>query len=326
MSATQRLCEAVRRSLAPPLPVLAVSGGPDSVALLRAVRQTWPDEPLVVAHYNHQLRGEASDGDETFTSELSQRFNAMFAVGRADVRGEAERTQGNLEAVARSMRYAWLAEVARSQGREAVATAHTASDQAETVLHRLLRGAGFQGLRGIADEREIAPGVRLVRPLLTITRPEVLGYLAALGQASRHDASNDDANRTRNRIRHELLPLLEANYNPAIARVLVRLADQAEEFFHEEEATASELLTLAERPRAGAMIVLDRAALAGASRSQVRSLFRGIYRREGWPLDDVPFALWDRLAGVVRGEESALDLPAGVRIRTRGGVAQLYRV
>lgn len=328
MRPSDRLRHAVRvlldRERGRPGLVVAVSGGPDSVALLRAVHEARPDATrLVVAHLNHQLRGEASDADAAFVADLAGRLGLRFVGASRDVRALA--VGENLEATARAVRYAWLAEVAREHGLDRIATGHTASDQAETVLLRLLRGAGFQGLRGIAAERELGPGLVVVRPLRTITRAEVLAYLAEVGQDARHDASNDDDALRRNRLRHHLLPLLEAEYNPAVARVLVRLADQAEEYFAEEDAAATELLALAERPRAGAVIVLDRRVLAGQPRFRLRGLFRAVYRREGWPQDDVPFALWDRIAGVALGEEPALDLAGGVRVECREQVVRVNR-
>ena len=137
--------------------------------------------------------------------------------------------------MARRLRYDWLTRVAGEAGAGWVATGHTANDQAETVLHRLLRGAGLRGLRGIAARRPLAAGVGLVRPLLDATRDEVMAYLEAIGQAYRQDSSNLDPALTRNRIRHQLLPRLAAEYNPQIVAVLGRLAGQAEEVYGAEE-------------------------------------------------------------------------------------------
>ncbi len=332
MQGSERLREAVRaaihRERERPGLVVAVSGGPDSVALLRAIHEVRPSGALpclLVAHLNHQLRGAASDEDAAFVADLAERLGLRFIGASRDVRGLVEATGQNLEATARTVRYRWLAEVAREHGLDRIATGHTADDQAETVLMRLFRGTGIQGLRGIAGERELEPGVAVVRPLRTVTRTEVLTYLETIGQPARHDASNDDLTLRRNRIRQHLLPLLATEYNPAIARVLVRLADQAEEIFAEEEASAAELLRLAERPRAGGMIVLDRRPLADVPRFRLRGLFRAIYRREGWPQDDMPFARWDQLAGVVLGEETAVDLAGGVRVEAREQVVQVTR-
>ena len=139
------------------------------------------------------------------------------------------------------------------------------------MLHRLLRGTGLQGLRGIAAQRELEPGVRLVRPLLQTMRTEIIAYLKNLNQPFREDSTNSDPSFTRNRIRSELLPLLAAHYNPAVSKSLARLAEQAEVLYRDEEAAAVTLLTTAELPRAGALLVFDlaqpdgRAAAAYAS-------------------------------------------------------------
>jgi tRNA(Ile)-lysidine synthase len=235
----------------------------------------------------------------------------------------ARQEGGNLEAVARRVRYDWLTRVAQETGSAWVATGHTADDQAETVLHRLLRGAGLRGLRGIAVRRELAPGVELVRPLLAVTRTEVLAYLQAEAQAYRQDSTNLDPGYTRNRIRHELLPHLAERYNPAVVQTLARLAEQAEEAFRDEEARARALLAEAERPRAGALLVLDRPTLAAAPRRLVREALRLAWEREGWPLGEMGFGDWDRVAAVALGEAAAADLPGGVRARCRERVVQL---
>jgi tRNA(Ile)-lysidine synthase len=304
--------------------VLAVSGGPDSVALLRATIAARPGGvQLVVAHLNHQLRGSNSEADERFVAELHAKLTASgiydlrLCVGRCDVGEVARRDGDNIEAVARRERYRWLAEVAVREGARWVATGHTADDQAETVLLRLLRGAGLQGLRGIAGSRPLAAAVSLVRPLLRTTRAEVLAYLQALGQTYREDASNSDRQRTRNRIRHELLPLLVRDYNPAVTSVLGRLATQAEELFALEQGEARALLQAAQRPRAGQLVVLDRAVLAAAPRHRVREVFRLLWAREAWPVAAMGHAAWDRLAGLSRAEARGLDLPGGVRARLR---------
>jgi tRNA(Ile)-lysidine synthase len=206
-----------------------------------------------------------------------------------------------------------------------VATGHTADDQAETVVHRLLRGTGLRGLRGIARRRPLAPGVELVRPLLEVTQAEVLAYLEAEGQPFRSDRTNADLGFTRNRIRRDLLPRLAQEYNPAVVDVLCRLAAQAEEVFREEEADARALLAAAERPRAGALVVFDRSTLAGAPRRLVREAFRQVWERESWPLGEMGFDHWERLVAVAFGGAEAVDLPGGVRARGRGRVVQVGR-
>jgi tRNA(Ile)-lysidine synthase len=328
-----RLEALVRRALAglPGLErgvVAAVSGGPDSVALLRAllaVRPAASPWPLSAAHLNHALRGADSDSDEAFVIGLCAGLGVPLSRHRLDVGALARAEGGNLEDVARRERYRWLADVAQNAGAAWVATGHTASDQAETVLHRLLRGAGLTGLRGIAGRRELAPGVDLVRPLLRVRRVDVTLYLGSLGQPARQDASNADLRFTRNRIRHELLPHLAARYNPAVEAALARLAEQADEACRSKEEEAAALLATAELPRAGPVLVFDAARLAAAPARLVRAAFRLVWRREGWPRGRMGCDDWRRLADLAAAAAGAVDLPGHVTARRRGGALQLRR-
>jgi tRNA(Ile)-lysidine synthase len=186
-----------------------------------------------------------------------------------------------------------------------------------------LRGTGLDGLRGIAARRNIGPGVSVIRPLLAVTREEVVAYLAALGQAARHDASNNDATMTRNRIRHELLPLLQRDYNPRIAEALARIAAQAEEVSAAEEALAADLLRAAELPRAGATVVLSVDILRGEPRRVIRGAFRLLWGREGWPRGAMGFTEYERLADLVLSDGGAHDMPGAVNARRRGAVVQI---
>src|SRR5262245_22183340 len=291
--------------------VVAVSGGADSVALLRALADDSPPGGLIVAHLNHRLRGADSDADAAFVAQLCPQL--PHHIEAIDVAVAAADGGENLESAARRVRYEFLEKVAHETGASWVATAHTLDDQAETVLHRLIRGTGLRGLRGIAERRNLAPGITLLRPMLTVCRTEVIAYLREIGQEWREDATNRDPAFTRNRIRHELLPLLRT-FNPAIADVLGRLAAQAEEVFGEIEEAASSLLARAEHPRAGAVCVFNAAALADADPHLVRELLNLLWEREGWPRGDMTASLWARAAAVARGEAPAWDLPGGIRV------------
>jgi tRNA(Ile)-lysidine synthase len=304
--------------------VVAVSGGPDSVALLRALLDGGAG-PLLVGHVNHQLRGAESDADEQFVVDLSRTLGCAVRTERVPVALQAQSTGDNLESCARQARYDALLAIARAAGYRWIATGHTADDQAETVLHRLIRGTGLQGLRGIARRRQLGPGICVVRPLLAARRSEVLAYLDALQQPFRLDSSNVELRFTRNRIRQELLPLLAQHYNQAIADILARLAAQADEAWPEIEALAEELRRQAERPRAADVLVFDRAALRAAPASRLREMFRLIWAREGWPQAHMTFVAWGRLAALAQGAESSLDLPGGVRAHCRERVVQLCR-
>jgi tRNA(Ile)-lysidine synthase len=312
--------------------VVAVSGGPDSVALTRALldlQSTLRLQPLILAHLNHQLRGAESDADESFVEVMSRGLleegigDVRFISQRKDVRKQALDAKDNLEKVAREARYAWLAQVARNAGARWVAAGHTANDQAETILHRLLRGAGLKGLRGIAERRPLEDGVTVIRPMLAVTRAEVMDYLQVKRQAFRQDSSNFDRRLTRNRIRHELLPYLEKEYNPAIISVLCHLAQQAGTAYGRVQARAEKLLAGIERPRAGSLLIFDREQLSQAPRSLIRETFRLVWTREGWPAGGMGFKEWDRLAGVVLGEIRAADFPGGVRASAYERVVQI---
>src|SRR5262249_45357023 len=155
----------------------------------------------------------------------SRENGLLLRCERVNVAARARAAGDNLESTARRVRYAWLTTVAREAGASWVATGHTADDQAETVLHRLLRGTGLKGLCGIPARRPLAAGVQLLRPLLHTRKYELLAFLEALGQDYRRDSSNADLALVRNRIRHELLPHLAAAYNPAVVSALCRLAE-----------------------------------------------------------------------------------------------------
>jgi tRNA(Ile)-lysidine synthase len=339
-----RVLREVRRFAvtAPGAGVVAVSGGADSVALLRALHAA-PVKVLVVAHVNHQLRGADSDADEAFVRELCATLGVECRVKSVDVAALA--AGDNLESTARRVRYEFFAEVAQEAGAAWIATAHTADDQAETVLHRLIRGTGLQGLRGIAGskrtenrgqrtepaESSIPPSdlcslssVALVRPLLTLTRSDVLAHLAAINQPYREDASNADTRFTRNRIRHELLPLLKT-FNPDVVSALAHLAEHANEAHEVIVVAAAELLAKAERPRTADTIILDAGTLLAAPRAVLRSALRLLWEREGWPMSDMTFDAWERAVEVAGRNAPACDFPGGVSMRHAGRVVQISR-
>lgn len=316
-----------RRHRLGPLPgVVAVSGGADSVALLRAFHQLG-GRPLVVAHFDHGLREAESDADAAFVADLAGRLGVPYRLGRGKLSADAP----GLEAAARRQRYDWLAEVVADCGAGWVATGHTADDQAETVLHRLIRGTGLHGLRGMSDRsplpvsgRGLGGGDWLLRPLLTVTRADVLAYLASLNQPYRDDSTNADPRFTRNRIRHELLPLLRT-FNPDAAGALNRLAEQAAEADAAMAGLAADFLRAAERPRAGGLVILDAVAIVTVPVPVLRTLLRLVWEREGWPAGDMTAAHWDHAAAVASSRAGGRDFPGGVSMRLKGRVVQIGR-
>jgi len=203
---------------------VAVSGGADSVGLLHALRNSASEMGLLlaVAHVHHGIRGTAADDDAQFVAELAQSLELEFSLHRVDTPGVAQSRKQTLEEAARALRYAWFGELIADGKVDAVATAHTLDDQAETVLHRMVRGAWTEGLGGIHPVVECGRGM-ILRPFLRARREEIRAWLGEMGQAWREDASNQDMTHTRNRIRKELLPQIEG-FNPRIAEQLAHLA------------------------------------------------------------------------------------------------------
>jgi tRNA(Ile)-lysidine synthase len=311
--------------------VLAISGGPDSVALAHACVALWQQQRMAqvtLAHLNHQLRGTDSDADEAFVKKLPVAWNApqlRCHTRRIDVALAAQQRGDNLENAGRDERYRWLTEIAQREDAAWVATGHTADDQAETVLHHLLRGSGLAGLAGMTDRRSLTPVIDLVRPLLAIRRAQVMAYLQENQLIYCRDASNDDLSFTRNLIRHKLMPVLERDYNPQIVEVLGRTALQLREIQDELAKQARALLKNVELPRAGAVIVLKRAPLEAAGPVLVRESLRIVWQREGWPQGEMGFADWERAAALVSGASAGNDFPGGVRVRATDHVIQIER-
>ncbi len=200
---------------------VAVSGGADSLALLRLLQDLAVELgiTLLVAHFNHSLRGEESDADERFVADLARDAGLEFLSERADVAATARRHGWNLEDAARRLRYQSFERIVTSGRATRVAVAHTADDQAETILGRLIRGTGISGLAGIY------PVVgHVVRPLLDIRRGELRGYLKQRRQTWREDSTNRDMQRSRARFRHQILPELEREFSSGVVGRLCELA------------------------------------------------------------------------------------------------------
>lgn len=323
----------------------AVSGGADSVALLHLLLELRQELGVVLCalHFNHKMRGAESDEDECFVARLAKAHGLELLAGCGDALRHAEQKRMGLEAAARALRYGWFREVLEGGRLNCIATAHTLDDQAETVLLRLMRGAGTRGMASIyplhSGEKQ-ATGSRprtasVVRPLLEVRRAEVEEYLRGLGQEWREDASNQELRFVRNRVRHQLLPLLERDYRPGLAHVLADAAEVSrveEEYWAEQvRQVLPQVFSRAERggrrsprpassgslrlePLAGHPLALQRRLLRAAAESlglrldfqQVRELLRLAFEREAG----------GRMAG------RSHDLPGGWRARR--GLDQLH--
>jgi tRNA(Ile)-lysidine synthase len=217
---------------------VAVSGGADSVALLRLMVELSAELGIVLSiiHFNHKLRGQDSEADEKFVKDLAHNHGLQFHCEGGDVAGDAAKKRLSLEAAARNLRYEYFLRLLRTTRMNRIATAHTLDDQAETVLLKLVRGAGTRGLAGIypklvagqssPDETRLPESEKLiVRPLLSVRRHDIELYLREIGQPWREDMSNRDLRHSRNVIRHGILPRLERNLNPSVREVLAETAE-----------------------------------------------------------------------------------------------------
>jgi tRNA(Ile)-lysidine synthase len=313
---------------------VAVSGGADSVALLLLLLELRGKLGIVlsVVHFNHKLRGKASDADEAFVAKLAAKHGLEFHAASVDVAKKAKKERANLEDAARRARYDYFRSLAESGACGRIAVAHTADDQAETVLAHLLRGTGLTGLGGI---HPVAGAV--VRPLLNVRRSELRRYLRARKQTWREDATNRDTKRMRARIRKKLLPFLEKQFNPGIVSHLSALAELArrDEAFlqalarercdalvrqsaHMLSIQAAELL----RPLAGTVFNAENTEFEGSPVREaictrmIRFLARGMRTRRGELTAQHVEAVLDLARSGQNGK--ALQLPGGLEVRRDG--------
>ena len=278
---------------------IAVSGGADSVALLRALfaRREALGIVLSVVHVHHGIRGTEANEDRDFVQSLAAEYALPFHLRQVDVPARVQENSETIEEAARHLRYAFFHDLLRGGQVDAVATAHTLDDQAETVLQKLLRGAWTEGLGGISPLVKGEQGA-ILRPLLQTTRAEVEAYLNTLGQPWREDATNQDTAHTRNRVRHELLPLLR-EYNPRVSTQLSRLAVIArdeEAYWQREMARIAPALVLPGKPVRGGgrsssthpeevSIALELERLRPLPPAVQRRLLRWFAGQVGCPLD-----------------------------------------
>ena len=303
--------------------LVAVSGGADSMALLRGLVQLRRELSLAlhVGHLDHQLRGPASAADAEWVERTCHSLQVPVTIGRADVAQAAARAGKGagkgIEETAREARYAFLEKAALEANCAVIVVAHTADDQAETILHHILRGTGLSGLRGIPRERKLESGIWLRRPLLEVERSTVLDYLNQVHQDFREDASNIDETFTRNRIRRRLLPLLTENFNPNVRQALLRLGQQADEAQQAFDELADGLLDRALESSSAHECRLKWQPFQDVPRHLIRETLSLLWRRVNWPRQKMGFDDWDELAEIVLCGGAA-TLPARIDARREG--------
>lgn len=299
------------RELIPPgtRALCAVSGGADSVCLLHMLSQR-EDISLAAAHYNHQLRGEESDRDEEFVRAVCEQWEIPLTVGRGDVAHEAKKRKQGIEETARQMRYEFLCETAERLGCDRVATAHSADDNAETMLLNLIRGTGLTGLTGIPFRRE-----NLVRPLLGMTRREILDYLEKHHIPHREDSSNRDRKYARNRLRADVMPVLRG-LNPRFPQHMANTAAQLTEVDRYLDENARAFLSGAQE--SPGRVALPTEALFQAPRALQPRIILQLLDRLGVGRRDLRSVHLEAVLSLSSG--GSLDLPHGVTAQREYGL------
>ena len=301
--------------------VVAVSGGPDSLALLHALNalKGGLGLDLRAAHLDHGLRAEAGRADAEFVRAFAESIGVPASVGRADAEAFRRERRLSLEDAARRLRYEFLSEVALESDADAVALAHTADDQAETVLMRILRGTGLDGLGAMSPFASAVWGgrrVNLFRPLLEIGKVETLAYCADNALNPRIDETNASADMTRNRVRVELLPAMRS-YNPAVALALNRLSRAARldmSFIRENAEMAADGVM---SRGADGVVSLDRSAFAALHPAIRRHVLRFAVQTAAGDRADLSESHVEDMLAIMSGPAGkGVDLPRGARFET----------
>lgn len=303
--------------------VLAVSGGADSTAMLRCFAET--QGRVAVVHVNHGMRGKESDDDADFVAELASRLGLECHQCRLTTDDFAGVGSGSWEADARELRYRFLCRIAEQLGFRYAATAHTRDDQVETVLLRILRGTGIAGLAGIPRHRSLSRAVTLVRPMLDVSREEILDYLREKNQPFRHDSSNNSPEFMRNKIRSELLPLLRSSYHPGVENALLRLARQSDEWSDHFSQETEQLFDRHVKITGPESLVVEIGELTAVSRCLIRELFVLIWKKMDWHLREMGFEQWEKLAGLLfEMSDSNHEFPGNIRAERRSSTTTLW--
>ncbi|MEI7699216.1 MAG: tRNA lysidine(34) synthetase TilS [Planctomycetia bacterium] len=298
--------------------LLAVSGGLDSMALMHVMVESGlcADRRVVIAHLNHGLRGAESLRDAELVRSEAGRLGLPAEIASLTDDQLQQRADGTLEEAARKARYEFLLRVAREQQLPVILTAHHAADRAETVLHHIARGTGLSGLRGIPVSRRLTADVRLLRPLLAVARETMEDYVRERGIPYGVDSTNVDSRYTRNRIRHEALPMLRRLLNPSLDAALNRLAVQAGEMVECLDLLSEDLLRRSVLQADSVICRLDSEVLRTVPEVVLRHALIRLWDRQGWPRQRMSSEHWYRLAGLVR-EPSAITLPTGIQAEVR---------
>lgn len=295
--------------------LVAVSGGPDSVATLRAMVEsgkrspTWNGSQLVVGHINHRTRDGESDGDASFVVELAQELGLECQIANRDEQLDL----GNSEESMRDFRYERLVEMAEQVGARYLVMGHNRDDQIETILFRIFRGTGVAGLAGIPPHRRLNESLSIIRPLLGVSRQEIECFLKSTKQTFRTDATNSDTVYTRNFLRNELVPKLKARFGEAMPDGIARLGKQAIEIqdYLNEQSSALDPAIIHE---SSDCFELNTTSLHPHPPLLIRNWLIQIWIRKNWPRKAMTHAWWSRICDAMLSDlDQVLNLPCRIR-------------
>jgi tRNA(Ile)-lysidine synthase len=314
--------------------LVGVSGGPDSVSLLLGLTRMAGQFSLdiIAGHFDHGLRS-ASIQDAEWVRAFCERIGIRCVVGRDEFRSEEAGSSKAIEAsiaihqpeeVSRKRRYDFLARLAATEQCRWVAIAHTADDQAETVLHHIIRGTGIKGLAGIPARRLLEQNIALIRPLLQAQRRNLIDELDQIGQSYLTDITNLETGYTRNRLRREILPRLREEFNPQVDAALVRLAVQAAEASSLIGTLARDLLNGAVLDCQPEVTRLQRKILFDQPAVLIREALSQLWERQNWPRQPLASRHFDQLLKMIMtGDPARSSLPGGVEAQCRAEVIEL---
>ena len=297
--------------------LLCISGGPDSVAMLYAFNTIakWMQLKLFIAHMNHSLRAAESDRDQEYVERIARSLNIPITCSKENTAELSKIDKLSIETAARKLRYNFFVHTAKKLGIDIIATAHTKDDQAETVLMRVIRGAGLRGLCGIPVKNNIK-GIGIIRPLIDVPRKDVLSFLASKKIKSRIDKSNTEVKFFRNKIRLRLLPILEDGYNPDIKNVLSNLAELIQKDYEYLDCNYKKVFKKLAKIRRNGTIIFLLNDIKGKHISMKRGLIRHAIGSLCDSLDNIEYRHWKEVESLMasRPQGAKVNLPNNVVI------------
>lgn len=298
--------------------IVAVSGGPDSVCLFSVLDSLKKELGinLFCAHLNHQLRGAESDGDERYIRRLADKLRIPILIESKDTAKFAKEKKFSLEQAARELRYDFLLRAAKKMDANKIAMGHTRDDQAETLLIRLLRGAGLRGLKAIPPMRKLSPNIYIIRPLIETPREEIMSFLKKRKIKARLDSTNVKAIFLRNRLRHKLIPVIEKYYSPKIKEILARTANALDadyDYLIKQQRRAFKRIA---KIKNGVGVNLSIKRLRSLETSLKRGIVRLAIENVKGDLKSIDYRHWERIENLIseRNINSTVHLPGGISV------------